>query len=198
MSDEEIKADLVRDRGAITRQTADKQIDEALALAEKLRNPPNFERNRKIFKWGVSGAVVMLLGLGFNYLFAPIQSTMAYGICRVFLERQALYPHTVRISEVEEFETSVRIWYAQINSFGEYRLEQIQCFYRPDPVTGSALERVAINRRDVDPDQVAAFNKTLPAIFKYPPDLTIPDPLPDSLEDLTIETDKFREPILGR
>jgi hypothetical protein len=45
---------------------------------------------------------------------------------------------------------------------------------------------------------VAAFNKTIPAILAYPPDLSIPPPLPDSLEDLTIETDKFRRPILGR
>ncbi len=193
MSSEEIKVDLVRDRGAVTRKTADRQIDEAITESEKLRDPPNFERNRKIFKWGLIGGCAALLIWLLYYLFAPFQATMAYGICKVFMERQVSYPNTVRVSQVEEFESSVRIWYAQINSFGEYRLDQIQCYYKQDPVTGSALDKITINRREVDPAQVAAFNKTLPAILANPPDLIIPAPLPDSLEDLTVETDKFRK-----
>ncbi len=197
MTEEDIKADLVRDRGTITRKTADRQIDEAMTDPEPYIPTAKDLRNRKIFKWGLVAGSIGLLGGLIYYLFSPLQSTMAYGICKVFLERQVSYPETIRISEVEEFETSVRIWFAQINSFGEYRLDQIQCYYRPDPVSGSVLDRVAFNRRDVDPDVVAAFNQTIPAILENPPNLSIPDPLPDSLEDLTVETDKFRKQIFG-
>jgi hypothetical protein len=196
--DEQIKIDLVQDRGAVDRAEADRQMDEAIAQNDNPALQRKIARNKKIFKWSLIGGGGALLVWGVYYLFAPIQSTMAYGICRVFLDRQVLYPETVRISSVESFESSVRIWYVQINSFGEYRLEPIQCYYRADPASGSVLDKVTINRREVDTATVEAFNKTIPAILAYPPDLSIPDPLPDSLEDLTIETDKFRKSIFGK
>ena len=108
---------------------------------------------------------------------------MAFGICKVFLELNVRYPNTLRINTVEEIGTFVRIWYTQTDSFGEYRMEPIQCYYKPDEKLGFILDKVTVRRREVDPEKVNRFNKTIPIILQYPPDLTLPTPLPDSLNN---------------
>lgn len=185
--------DLVRDRGDKKPIEADRQIEAALSAPDKTAK----RKSSKNVTRGAIAAGVLIAAIGLYYLSQPIQGDMAFGLCKVFLERQALFPQSLRLSTVEELETSVRIWYTSTSSFGEYRLEPIQCYFRPDPLTGSVLERVKINRREVDPAIVEAFNKTLPALLATPIDLSLPSPLPDSLEDLHIETDKFRNAIFG-
>lgn len=165
-------------------------IDAALART-KLANAEKDKRKR-IFKWGSIATVVGLLGWGINYLFAPYAAGMTYGICKTYLELNVQFPQDLRISTVDDFGQYVRIWYVQVDAFGEYRMESIQCNFRADETTGAALEKISINRREVDPAKVAAFNTILPVILENPPDLTIPHPLPDSLENLQINTDAFR------
>lgn len=173
---------------------AEKEIEQALA-DNSLDAARRVLRVRR-FKQSLALIVIALLGYGIYWLFMPYKGGMAYGLCKVFLELNIRYPQTIRYSTVEEFDSSVRIWYTQVDSFGEYRLEPIQCFFKPDDQYGSVFEKVTINRRLVDQEIVDDFNKTLPILFAYPPDLTAPTPLPDSLKDLQIQTDLFRKPIL--
>lgn len=156
-----------------------------LAEAEKAKK-------KKMFKLGGSVAGIALIGWAGYYLFKPYEAGMTYGICKTFLELHVQFPQDLRLSTVDDLGASVRIWYTQLDAFGEYRMESIQCYFRPDDVTGAALEKVTINRREVDPKEVEEFNESIGVVLAAPLDLTIPKPLPDSLENLQIETDKFR------
>ena len=119
---------------------------------------------------------------------------MAFGICKVFTEMYVQFPTTLKFNSVEEFSTSVRIWYTHTDSFGEYIMEPIQCYYKADEQYGYILDKVTIRRREIDQKIVDDFNKTLPVIFANPPDLTLPVPPEDSLKNLQINL--MSRPIL--
>jgi hypothetical protein len=170
------------------------EIDTAIA-SSKIKEEHKKKR-KKQFKYGAIGGVAALVAYGLWLLFKPFEFSMTYGVCRVFLELNVQYPQSLRMSTVEDMGMNIRIWYTQVDSFGEYRLEPIHCYYRPDETTGLALEKVTINRREVDPAVIRRFNSSIPSILAYPPELVYPTPLPDSLRDLQINTDAMRKPIL--
>ena len=162
------------------------------ALAQSKLAEAEKAKKKKMFKYGGIAAGIALVCWAGYYLFKPYEAGMTYGICKTFLELRMQYPQDLRISTVDDMGMSVRIWYTQIDAFGEYRMENIHCHFRADEVTGAALEKVLVNRRELDPQVVTSFNKVIPVILENPPDLTIPYPLPDSLEGLQIDTDAFR------
>lgn len=169
---------------------ADEEIEAALAnskLAEAQRL-----KKKKYFNYGMYVIGLTFVIWAYDFLFAPYTADMKYGICRVYLELNLQYPQDLRISTVDDYGTYTRIWYTQLDAFGEYRMEQIQCNYVADPVTGMKIEKITINRREVDPAKVARFNTSIPVIIKHPPSLEIPSPLADSLAGLQINTDAFR------
>lgn len=131
----------------------------------------------------------------FYLLLIPYKGGLNFGACKVFLELYTRYPDTLSLSTVEDFGESYRIWFTETDAFGQYRLQQLQCYYRPDDETGFALERVTLDRREVDKKIVEDFNRSIRTIAAFPPDLTFPDPIPDSLKDIEIDTDKFRRKI---
>ncbi len=166
------------------------EIEAALATS-KLANAQKVKRKR-IFKGGGALVGLALFGWLVNYMFTPYRAGITFGICKTFLELNLQFPQDMRISTVDDFGEYVRIWYTQLDAFGEYRMENIQCHFRADEVTGAAIDKITINRREVDPERITKFNKILPVILASPPDLTIPYPLPDSLESLQIDTNAFR------
>ncbi len=175
--------------------TADEQIEEALSQS-KIKSKKDAKRKTRIKQGGLL-AFLAFLGYAIYFLFfATYQGTMAFGVCKVFLELNVRFPQHLRLSTVEEFETSVRIWYTQLDSFGEYRLEPMQCYFRADEELGFVLDKVTVRRRQVDPDRVASFNKTLPVILANPPDLTYPIPISDNLRNMHIDITPFLKPIL--
>ncbi|MEM7651029.1 MAG: hypothetical protein AAF204_02965 [Pseudomonadota bacterium] len=188
------------------RKALKKKIKEEEAAKKAQRTPEEIEaalkrsklaeaqkkKRKKQFKYGLLAALAAFLSWGVYYLFKPYQAGPIYGVCRTFLELQVQFPQDLRISTVEDMGMSARIWYTQLDAFGEYRMESIHCFFRQDDALGAALERVTINRRDVNSKVIEAFNPTIPIVLANPPDLTIPYPLPDSLQNLQINTDAFR------
>lgn len=162
------------------------------ALAQSKMVAAEKAKRKKIFKYGLIVAFIGLFSWGMYYLLAPFKAGMTFGICKTFLELEMQFPQNMRVSIVEDFGQYVRIWYTQVDAFGEYRMENIQCHFRSDEVTGAAVERVAINRREVDQARVDDFNRSIAVILQNPPDLTIPPPLPDSLSGLQINADRFR------
>lgn len=172
----------------------EEQIEAALAASSQQakRQAQRKKRFRRIM------AVVAILFLAFvtYYLFKPFKGSLPYGVCKLFLETSVVYPQHLRLSTVEEFETSVRIWYTQIDSFGEYRLEPIQCYFKKDPERGTILDKVLINRREVPASKVENFNRAFPAIVRLKMDLTLPIPLPDNLKDLQSSPGSFRKPVI--
>jgi hypothetical protein len=148
-------------------------------------------------KAGGAAAAFLVISLLVYMAMQPSKGSMAYGICKTFIELNVRFPTTLRLSTVEELGSSVRIWFTSSDTFGSYRLELIQCHYKADP-TGQVpfmLERIVRNRRELDSSAVERFNRVLPALFANPPDLTLPTPITDSLLNIQFETDKFRVPI---
>lgn len=161
-------------------------------------------KKKKLRKWGIIGAIVLVLGYGIYLLFIPYKGGMTFGVCKTFLEQQLAYPERARLSNVEDMGALIRIWYTQVDSFGEYRMESLSCTYRaandadmkkygtPLPFV---LSKAVIGRRDIDAGVVEKFNYGIPAIVSSDLDLTLPSPLPDSLRDLQTDSNKFRKPL---
>lgn len=179
----------------LAKKELQRELMEALpnsALAERKRLKRK-KQMRNVY-YG-AGALVFLYLVW--WMIKPYQSGMPYGICKVFIELYVPYPHTVHYSQVENFNDSVRIWFSKVDGFGEYRLDPMQCFFKP-PENGAPyqLSRVTIGRREIDPVIVEKFNSSIPVIVAYPPDLTYPTPLPDSLQGLQFDFEAFRKKIL--
>ncbi len=166
------------------------EIEQALSNS-KLAEQQRIKR-KKMFNYAFYLVGLTLLFWAYDFLFSPYLADMKYGICKVYLELNVQYPQDLRVSTVDDYGTYTRIWYTQLDAFGEYRMEQIQCNFRADEITGIALEKVAVNRREVDPQSVADFNRSIPVILAHPPSLEVPPPLTDSLSGLQINADRFR------
>lgn len=169
--------------------TQDQTPEEQSLTAQQLQEK-RAANKKKLTKQGMILAGVVTFGFFVSWLFAPFQGGVPYGICKTFLELQVKYPQTLQLSTVDQTlkkGMAVRIWFTQLDPYGEYRLEPIECLFRPDPVMGAALEKVTINRIEVDPKKVAAFNAAIPGLVTNPPDLDLPTPLPDSLRGLQID-----------
>lgn len=176
------------------RSQAEKDVDEALAksaLAAKRKEERKFQ-----MKLAAAAGVFLVLAYGVWLVFFSVtKGTKGYGLCKTFLELNVQYPSLLRISTVEIFDTSARIWFTQFDSFGDYRMEPIQCYFKIAEDGTVSVDRILISRREVDPKKVQKFNVLVPMLLANPPDLTLPDPLPDSLEDVQIQTDQFRKPL---
>lgn len=162
----------------------EKQITQKKALSKK-----------KIKKRAMYGAAALLVFFIIQWLFTPFQGGMKYGICKTFLELTVAYPQTIELSTVDENlkeNTSVRIWFTHIDPFGEYRLEPIECIFRPDPQIGAALDKVFIGKIAVDKAKIEAFNVSIPGLLSHPPNLDLPTELPDSLGNLQIDPMSLR------
>ena len=161
-------------------------------------------KKKKTRKWTIIlGSIVALSG-ALWYLMIPYKGGITYGVCKVFLEGYVQYPHSIRISTVNDFGNTVRIWFTRVDSFGEYRLEPLQCYYRVSTEedklkygdVGFVVEKITINRREINQEEVDRFNSSILGIVSSPPDLTLPTPIPDSLKDIQLDFSRFRRPIL--
>lgn len=176
------------------RSQAEKDVDDALAKSALVLK--NKEERKFQMKIAAGVGVFLVLSYGVWWLFfSNYYGTRGFGICRTFLELNVQYPSLLRISTVELFDASVRIWYTQYDSYGDYRLEPIQCYFKIADDGAVSVERILMSRREVDPKKVEKFNVLVPMLLANPPDLTLPDPIPDSLADIQIQTDMFRKPV---
>lgn len=133
---------------------------------------------------GIAAAAIVVLG-GLTYVaMAPKKGGPMLGVCKVFVERSVFYPTTIKYQYIEQFRTAVRLGYMHIDEFGQVRLDETECGFRPDVQRGMVLNSVLLNRTDVSQDTVDRFNVGLPTIFANMPDLVLVPPLPEDLMDL--------------
>jgi hypothetical protein len=146
--------------------------------------PSQQDKKRKYIKnASIAGGIVFLI-LIIMFGCAPRKGTMMYGVCKVFTERFVDFPSTIDIKYVEQYPMAVRIGFTQIDAFGTYSNQMMECSFRRDPAMGLAMDSAEYNREPLPEEQVENFNYGIPAIVKSPPDLTLPPPLPDNLIDL--------------
>ncbi|MCC6598878.1 MAG: hypothetical protein IT559_08820 [Alphaproteobacteria bacterium] len=176
------------------------EIDEAIQKG-KFGTTRKAQKKLKM-KIGAGVLGVALLGWAIYTVTIPAEAGMSFGICRVFLENTVRFPQELRLSTVEDLRPrssaensmgGVRLWYTQVDSFGQYRMENIECYFKNDETLGAIVDKIFINRREVDGNVVADFNKILPVVLAYPPDLKYPPALSDSLQGLQIQTDMYRK-----
>lgn len=188
--------ELARAKKALRRELS---FDEAGEKPERKLSPLALKKQAARKKQFRMIIYLILFGL-FCYLVywlvKPYKSDMKYGICKVFIELQVPYPYTLYFSEVIDFNDSVRVWFSHYDSFGDYRLMPVQCYFGAHETYGMGLKRITIGRREIDPEVVARFNHSLPAVFAYPPDLVYPTPLPNDPAQLQFDFDRFRKKIL--
>lgn len=180
----------------ILKQTFVEEEDLGGSLAEKMRERKALEKKKRR-KRIIIGGILLLFAYAVYWLFKPIPTSLPYGICKTFLELNVPYPYTLRVSEYYALrDGSLKLWYTHIDAFGEYRLDSFQCVFGTDPTTGaSIMAQARVNKLDLSPDKIKSFNNAIPYLVSNPPNFPFPARLPDSLQDLQIETDKYRKPI---
>lgn len=148
-------------------------------------------RLRKRLLYGIGGA--LFLGIVIYFLFVPYKGDMRFGVCKTLLELNVPTPTTLRLTGLIDNGMEITIWFTHTNPYGQYRVEPITCVYKQDPAApgGFSLARAQIGRVWLPDEAIKSFNLALPAIYANPPDLTIPAPLPDALEDLRIDPTKY-------
>ncbi len=153
-------------------QPYDIPLDELLSDEVKNFSDVDIKKFKQI-GYGALG-IIFLIAVLVIYSFQPKKGPMAYGICSTFLELTTPYPHTINHTGLEGSKTSVRIYFTNIDPFGEFKLEMMECKFGPDEKMGMKLIDVLRNRRPVDADVVRKFNMTLPTIMASDPYVVLP------------------------
>jgi hypothetical protein len=140
------------------------------------------------------GATVGLLLLTLLVMKAcePRKGSILYGVCSAFLETQLLYPELLEQNYVEQYSSGVRIYYTQVDGFGQYLNEFIECTYAQNEQEGLFLAAVIFNTIKpktkkttiankgrlyrVEQKHIDHFNKSgvIQAVIASEPDLTLP------------------------
>ncbi len=139
------------------------------------------KKSKRLYYIGVPAALLTALVI---FGLMPIKGTIKYGICKVFIEQRTTYPEHLRFLSLLERPNDARIEYTLINEFGETQFNTILCVYSTDPNAGLVLSDVILNRKKLDRAELAAFNKSIPAILAYPPEIKAPLKLSEDLMDL--------------
>jgi len=96
----------------------------------------------------ISGAVSVIIIMAIVMVIqscTPRKGTILYGVCKSFLEMQVTFPETIEYDFVEQYRKAVRIYFTHNDSFGEYRVEFIECSFTQHPEKGIQLEKVVFN-----------------------------------------------------
>ncbi len=164
-TEDELPEDVIAPQG-------DTSLDEI--LAEEAKKDTGIDKKKmKQIGYGALGVFLLILLISI-YGCQPKKGSMAYGICSTFLELNTPYPQTLKYTALEGSRTAVRIYFTNIDPFGEYKLEMLECTFGPDEKMGMKLTQVTRNRRPVDAAIVQKFNQTLPTIMASDPYLVMP------------------------
>lgn len=143
----------------------------------KAPKEPMSPKTKKKLYWGGGIAFFLLIVM---MAMSPVQGSMRYGICRVYVEMNELYPKEIMYLSVEDGDP-VRIYYKKIDPFGVGSVNSIDCYFKRDSTGAFSydLAKVDINGKNrtyeaEKPENVKKFNVGIPAILANPPDLTLP------------------------
>jgi len=136
--------------------------------------------------WKITTPVGLILFTWFMWWgFQPIRGTIHIGICRTFIETRIRYPGTLKLTAWEWFIANglngLRLYYTYTDDFGQNRSEMMECDFNMD---GRTLADVQLDRKSLPPEEVKAYNQTIPFVIGANPDLVIPPPPTDDLEKL--------------
>lgn len=140
--------------------------------------------------------VVLFIGYFLFQVLAPKKGNIIYGLCGVFLEQQMTFPNTLEHTYVEMYRSAVRIYYKNIDAYGQQNFSYVECSFIQHPQHGVQLDNAIFKspvkditekfydeerKRSfyrVKPEKIKLFNrsKSPMAIMSQDPDLTLPEP----------------------
>lgn len=151
------------------------------AVGKKPRPKRNKRRVALYSFLGFMGFVALITWLAIQ----PLRGGPVMALCRVFAEKQLKYPQTLKLTTVDWFGDSTRLYYTFIGPFGENRSSLIDCRYQIDPQTKAiSFYSIKIDKNEIRQDQVDAFNKAIPYLLHQKMNNIIPPPYKDDLYDL--------------
>ena len=168
-----------------------------LSLAEKLKEKKKLKR-KKIIKRSFQAIGALLFAYIMWWGFKAPKASAEYGICHTMLELHLPYPYTLYVSEMRiKRDGALELWYTHTDAFGEYRMEPLVCKieYFADPNSGvniPQLTELKFNKINVNPERLAYLNNAIPYFVANPLIKRYPSRLPDSLADLQLNVDAFR------
>ena len=182
----------------ILKQTVVEEEQPKLTLADKLKEQKK-KKKKKRQRLFIFLVVFVLISYPVWWLFKPFKASAKYGTCKSLLELYIPYPHTLYVSEINQMrDGSLRLWYTHIDAFGEYRLENFECNIQNNPETGRmSIKKIKVHKVFLEPDKLKHLSSALPYFEANPVIMNWPAPLPDSLNDLHFEFDKFRKIIIN-
>lgn len=181
------------DQDEILKQAVIEDDSPEAMLTQKLKEGKKLKRKKQT-KIAIIGGGVLFIAWALNYLFAPFQLSVPYGVCKTYLELNVPYPKTIYVSEADFLaDKSVRIWFSQTDPFGEYRMQSFHCFFTEHPETGKMIfSKIKMGKVDIDSATIDLYNKALPVLASVQMDLRYPAPLPDVISDLQIDVESAR------
>lgn len=149
--------------------------EEEYFLAEQKAAQAAALKKRKIIFFSGGGFLCVLILL-MLYSCQPPKGTIMYGVCGALLEQLVSYPPSVQHLYVEQFPRVVRIYFNQMDAFGQFTQDMIECSADEKKFPNLYLKSVTYNRKAIDAKVLERFNKTIPVIIASEPDLTLPEP----------------------
>lgn len=182
---------MTKNAGALRNKKKQKEISSESKENSKSEEVKTFLTPAR-FKMGIFIAIGSLLLYGIWWLFKPYEATMKYGICKVFMERNIHYPQTMKIRNVRDRSSAAEIWLSYTDAFGQDMAQRIRCNFVTDEITGLwKVKGISIGKIKISEEEIAKFNKTIPAIYAYPPELVVPFELPDNPLNLHVDARPF-------
>ncbi len=135
----------------------------------------------------------------------PRKGSILYGICDAFLQQQVSFPETIKYQTIEQYQRATRLYYSTMGTFGEQRLDMIECTFVLDEANNLSMDGIIFNHVrpitkekpisgkgrlfQVRKEVIDHFNMSgsIPAIIAGEPDLTLPDTGEDLLKNIYAE-----------
>lgn len=89
-----------------------------------------------------AGVVVLIGGYFIAQSMAPKKGNLIYGLCSTFLEQQMTFPDTLEHTYVEMYRRATRIYYQNVDAYGQHNFSYVECSFVQDPKAGVQLENV--------------------------------------------------------
>ncbi len=174
-----------------------KDADNEKVIEQSMLAKKHTEKKKKQKKMIFYGSIVFTLVAFVYWGMQPIKLGIKYGICKVLAEQLVEYPTTLRYSSVSEDAktNSLEMWFTHTDSFGQLKLERMFCFYEQDEAGNLRISEAIIGKREIPSARLELFNFSIPSIIANPPNMDIPAPLPNDLENLEYERNRFIKPI---
>ncbi len=130
----------------------------------------------------IAGGVILLIGL-LALVFAPRKGGVTFGLCKTFVELRVEYPDELRFTYARSFPgNKMRLWYVLHDSFGQKKIEKMDCFFHRNRHGQIYMAKAEINRGEIGAKEIKSFNASIPAILDNMPDLTLPKGFPSDVK----------------